>query len=58
MVMTSETLKNYLQILGIDVGNDTSSVSIDDVNDAFKKLALVLHPDKAGQGSTAIYIYN
>ena len=57
MTMSKDDLKKNLAILQINIvnENDIDSVNASDVNNAFKKLALVLHPDKAGDKTTAAF---
>ena len=43
-------LQKFLETLEITKG--ISEISLKDVNTAFRKLALRLHPDKAGEGNT------
>ena len=51
--MYTQELNDLLSIL--DIHNDISIVSTSDVNIAFIRLALVLHPDKAGDEKTAAF---
>ena len=55
MVMTNEELRRNLAILKIQGDADIESVTPGDVRAAFQKLALVLHPDKAGPESKAAF---
>ena len=55
MVMTNEELRRNLGILDIQVDADIESVTPGDVRAAFQKLALILHPDKAGPESKAAF---
>ena len=55
MAMSNEELREYLSVLEIDVGDDLDSVVLGDARQAFKRLALILHPDKAGASSTAAF---
>ena len=52
--MKNEDLKRYLAILEI-VADDVSTVTLRDANLAFQKIALIVHPDKAGKESTAAF---
>ena len=52
-MMNSEEVKKNLSVLRIQA--EVSAVTLKDVNDAFRKLAAVLHPDKAGGESTAVF---
>ena len=45
--------KNLLAIL--EISKDINDVTIKDINVAFRKLALKLHPDKAGDEKTAAF---
>ena len=53
MAMSNEDLKKHFCVLKIE--DDIVSVSLKDVNVAFRKLALILHPDKAGSESTSAF---
>ena len=57
MMMTNEVLKKNLLILEIEVGSDEEihAITLKDASIAFQKLALILHPDKAGTESTAAF---
>ena len=55
MVMTNEELRRNLGILDIQVDADVEAVTPGDVRAAFQKLALILHPDKAGPESKAAF---
>ena len=57
MIMTNEVLKKNLLILEIEVGSDEEihAITLKDASIAFQKLALILHPDKAGKESTAAF---
>ena len=46
-------LQKFLETLEITKG--ISEISLKDVNTAFRKLALRLHPDKAGEGNTQAF---
>ena len=52
-MITIEELKVHLSKL--DIHDEVSNVTICDVNRAFRKLAGVMHPDKAGSESTAAF---
>ena len=54
-MMTIDDLKRCLSILKIDYGEDIGAITLRDATIAFQKLALVLHPDKAGKESTAAF---
>ena len=51
--MYTQELNDLLSIL--DIHNDISIVFTSDVNTAFRRLALALHPDKAGDEKTAAF---
>ena len=51
--MNNELINELLCILGIS--DDISNVSIRDIRVAFRKKALLLHPDKAGDVKTAAF---
>ena len=53
MALSKEDIQKHISVLHIDV--DVESVTRRDVNVAFRKLALILHPDKAGSKSTAAF---
>ena len=57
MVMTNEELIRSLSILNLGIGieDDIASVTLRDATIAFQKLAVILHPDKAGDESTAAF---
>ena len=55
MALSNNELRDFLYILGIKVDDDFESVKLRDATKAFQDLALVLHPDKAGPGSTAAF---
>ena len=46
-------LSELLKVL--EINKDISNVSVRDVRNAFKKLALLLHPDKAGEEKTEAF---
>ena len=52
-MMTTDEIRKHLGVLNIQ--KDISEVNINDVNSAFRKLAAVIHPDKAGDESTAAF---
>ena len=47
---TTDNIRKHLQVL--DITDDVSNVTLADVNCAFRRLATVLHIDKAGAEST------
>ena len=51
--MNTEEITIHLRVL--EIYDDIAVVTIQDVNLAFKKLATVIHPDKAGEDSTAAF---
>ena len=51
--MSNDEIKIHLAVLKIV--KDRAEVNINDVNNAFRKLATVIHPDKAGDESTAAF---
>ena len=51
--MTNEELKGFLAIL--EIKEDITGVTSRDLNVSFRKLAKVLHPDKAGDEKTAAF---
>ena len=53
--MTNEELKRNLNMLEIQTSFDIDSITLSDVRNAFKRLAIILHPDKAGPESTAAF---
>ena len=53
MTLSNEEFKKHLLVL--DIEDDITSVTTKTVNVAFRKLALILHPDKAGDKSTAAF---
>ena len=48
--MSNDELRESLKLLNID--KDLESVYKKDLNDAFKKMAKILHPDKSGDNAT------
>ena len=52
-MMNIEELNELLRIL--EIQDDITIVKKEDVNAAFKRLALLLHPDKAGEQKTAAF---
>ena len=54
-MMTIDDLKRFLSILKINYGEDIGAITLRDATIAFQKLAMVLHPDKAGKESTAAF---
>ena len=48
--MSNEEVRKLLEVLNIV--ENISNVTVHDVNKAFRKLAKVTHPDKAGDGKT------
>ena len=55
MTMSNDELSEYLSILDIKVGDDLEAVTLRDATVAFQKLALIVHPDKAGPASKAAF---
>ena len=55
MVMNIDDLKKCLSVPRIEYGDDIGTITQRDVSVAFQKLALLLHPDKAGKESTAAF---
>ena len=55
MALTREELIENLSILDIEVGDNLESITLKDATKAFQKLALILHPDKAGAESKAAF---
>ena len=53
-MLSQEELSHYCQVLGI-VQHDIPNYSLKQISQAFQKLALSLHPDKAGDKSTAAF---
>ena len=53
MTLSNEEFKKHLLVL--DIEDDITSVTTKTVNVAFRKLALILHPDKAGDKSTTAF---
>ena len=51
--MNSQELNDLLSIL--EILKDISNVTTGEVNAAFRRLALALHPDKAGDEKTAAF---
>ena len=54
-MLSIDDLKKCLSILKIKYGEDISAITLRDATIAFQKLAMVLHPDKAGKESTAAF---
>ena len=52
-MMTNEEIRKHLDVLKIQ--NNINDVTLKDVTLAFRQLALILHPDKAGNESTAAF---
>ena len=52
-MMTQEEIRKHLEVLKIQ--DAIANVSLKDVNSAFRKLASEMHPDKAGDASTAAF---
>ena len=50
---TTDDIRKHLQVL--EITDDISNVTLNDVNRAFRRLATVLHPDKAGAESTPAF---
>ena len=50
-MMSTEEINKHLGVLKIQ--KDIANVNINEINNAFRKLAAVMHPDKAGDKSTA-----
>ena len=53
-MLSKEEIKKYLEELKIDSSNN-EQIKLKDISIAFQKLAVVLHPDKAGEGSTSAF---
>ena len=53
IMMTQEEIRKHLEVLKIQ--DAIANVSLKDVNSAFRKLASEMHPDKAGDASTAAF---
>ena len=52
-MMSNEEVNIHLGILKIR--EDITKVNLNDINNAFRKLAAIIHPDKAGDESTAAF---
>ena len=52
-MLSDADLKNHLNTL--EINTEVNQVNLKEVNSAFQRLALLLHPDKAGEGSTEAF---
>ena len=52
-ILSKEEIANYLAEL--ELNSDIKQLKLKDISVAFQKLAIVLHPDKAGEGSTGAF---
>ena len=52
-MLSNAEIENLLNTL--EIYNDISDVTLKEVNSAFQRLALLLHPDKAGEDSTEAF---
>ena len=50
----TENIRKFLKTLGLD--SNIGQFKVKDINKAFRKLAITLHPDKAGQEHTTAFI--
>ena len=53
-MLNKEEIENCLKELKLDFSHN-EQIKLKDISVAFQKLAVVLHPDKAGEGSTSAF---